>query len=201
MRVRVCGAGSTSSRDAALHPYPGRSVSVLAWEDVSAVTSKTRRNRTRRRSGRDRKAARRLAVILHAIGIKPNSIGHSWTEVLIGLRAQYASMTDQQRGEAHVAGTLLIQEKRLDTISATIIAGPSQPMRKNSPSEAHKGPGIMPQRCDQCWSWGPKSIWNSRERAEEYCAAQKDPELNAYPCPHGIGWHVGHLRGRNKSSA
>jgi len=165
------------------------------------VTGKTRRNRSRRRSGRNRKAARRIAVILHSIGITPKSSGDSWTEVLSGLRVQYASLTVEQKHEAHVMGAQLIREKSLDVISAVIIADPSEPKRNDSPPNTSGGKGKRPQKCDRCWSWGFKSIWNSREVAEEFCAGQKDPGLNAYPCPHGNKWHIGHHREQNKPSA
>jgi len=165
------------------------------------VTGKMRKNRARRRSGRDRKSARRIAVILHAIGITPKGSGHSWTEVLDGLRAQYASMNVEQKIEAHAMGAQLIREKSLDAISAAIDVGPLHFKQKNHPPVVRGSKGKSLQKCDRCWSWGPKSIWNSREAAEALCAGEKDPELNAYICPHGNGWHLGHLREQKKSSA
>ena len=165
------------------------------------MTGKTGNNRARRKSMRDSKAARRIAVILHSMGITPKSSGHSWTEVLNGLRAQFASMTVELRGEAHAMGTLLIREKRLDEHSTAILPGPSQQKRKDSPPNACVGKDKGPQKCDRCWSWGFKSIWNSIAAAEDFVAGEKDPGLNAYACPHGNGWHVGHRREQNKIDA
>jgi len=199
MCIRACRTRSTDSRDAAVHPYPGRP--VFARKDAPAMTGKTRRNKARRKSVRDRRAARRIAVILHAIGITPKSSGRSWTEVLNGLRAQYASMTVEQKIEAHAMGEQLIREMSLDALSGAIDVRPSQLKPKDHPSDSRVGKGISPQKCDRCWSWGPKSIWNSREAAEAFCAGEKDPKLNAYLCPHGKSWHVGHRREQNKPSA
>jgi hypothetical protein len=149
---------------------------------------------------RDRKAARRIAVILHSMGITPKSTGYSWTEVLNGLRAQYASLPAEQRREAIDAGIQLIQEKRLDVASEAIVASPSQPKPTDRPNE-RRGKGKSPQKCHRCWSWGFKSLWNSREAAEEFCNSENDPGLNAYACPHGNGWHVGHSRDQNQTDA
>jgi len=161
------------------------------------VTGKSQRNKARRRSVRDRKAARRIVVILHAMGITPKSTGHSWTEVLDGLREQYASMTEEQRREAHDIGIRLIRGKRFDVISTEILLGPSQPKRNDRPPHECRGKGKWPQKCDRCWAWGFKSLWKSRESAEAFCVGEKDPGLNAYPCPHGNGWYVGHRSEQN----
>lgn len=165
------------------------------------MTGKTRKNKGRRKSIRDRKTARRIAVILHAIGITPKSSGHSWTEVLKGLRAQFASVSAEQKIVAQAMGGLLIRGIKLDAISAAINVGPSPLKRKNHPQDVLESKRISPHKCDRCWSWGPKSIWNSREAAEAFCAGQKDPELNAYLCPHGNGWHIGHRKDQKESSA
>jgi len=143
----------------------------------------------------------RISVFLDSIGITPDCSGHSWTEVCDGLQAQYASIPLEQRREARVKGRMLIREKSLEVISAAIIVGPSQPKRSNRPPKAAKGTGKRLQKCDRCRSWGFKSIWDSQEAAEEFCAGTKDLGLNAYPCPHGNGWHIGHRRGQNKLDA
>jgi hypothetical protein len=165
------------------------------------MRGKTLRNRARRRSIRDRKTARQIAVILDSIGVTPESSGHSWTEVLNGLRAQYTSMTVEKKRQAHVMGRLLILEKRLDVISAAIIVGPSELKRKEHSPKARRNKGKSSQKCDQCWSWGFKSIWKSREAADEFCIGEKDPGLKAYLCPHGNSWHIGHRREQKNPNA
>jgi len=173
----------------------------LAREDASAVTGKTRRNRARRRSVRDRKAARRIAAILLAIGVTPRSNGHNWSEVLNVLREQYASMTLEQRQKAHIIGGQLIRDKTLDVISSAILPAPPQTKQNDCLPKTPKRTGKSPWKCDKCWSWGFKSIWKSQEAAEEICAGEKDPGLNTYPCPHGNGWHVGHQGEQNRLDA
>jgi hypothetical protein len=98
-------------------------------------------------------------------------------------------------------GRLLNRERSCNLISAEIIVGPLERRRNNRPPKAPMGTGKGLQKCDRCSSWGFKSIWNSREAAEEFCAGEKDPRLNAYPCPHGNGWHIGHQGKQSKSKA
>jgi len=57
--------------------------------------------------------------------------------------------------------------------------------------EARKRPPSAEAKCPRCRTWNFKSIWPSKESAEEFCLHSGDEGLHAYPCPHVYGWHIG----------
>jgi hypothetical protein len=136
----------------------------------------------------------RIAVFLYAIEIQPQFNGAGWWKAFEDLTAQYTSLPKELRRKARAKGRMLIREHGLEAIAKSIYPEPPQPMRKAPEQKQTPGSGHGLPKCRWCKTWAFKSIWSTREAAEIFCADAKDPELHAYKCPHGNGWHVGHTR-------
>lgn len=139
----------------------------------------------------------RIAVFLHAVGIKPAYEGQNWTEILELLFRQYMSLPAELQREARQQGRELIRGKSLAEAAAGIVPDLSpMPQQRKHPKVKHSRPPehALP-KCPYCRSWGPrfKAIWEDRAAAEDISIHFNDPGLLPYPCPHGNGWHIGHL--------
>lgn len=134
--------------------------------------------------------ARHLAVYLDEAGVQPCNIGWNWNELFLNLMHQYSMLSKKQRRQARLSGHIRIHRAGLLAESKALLA--DLDFRTDPPPDA-EGAVINGRKCPHCRTKGFKTIWESQAIAEAFCAGSCDALLEAYPCPHGYGWHVGHI--------
>jgi hypothetical protein len=151
-----------------------------------------------------KRRARRLALYLRSIGIRP------WAA---GLQVQYDELEAEQRKLARRAGRQLIREA--GSIAKAVAALPTpavlQPLAGNALLVAPRTQSREEQFNSICKRWSaltppcpscrmgngfPKRSWPTREWADEVWGRQHDRDrLRVYECPVQPGfWHLGHIR-------
>jgi hypothetical protein len=141
---------------------------------------------------RSKRAAMRIAVFLHAVGIRRVCDGYdcrNWTEVLGKLLKQYESLPDGLRRQARDVGRKMIRAHGTMAIASELLSSPpASPPKPRPPRNSYAGQ----PKCPRSKSWDFKSVWGSRQAAEEFCSHDHDRGLLVYRCPFGVGWHIGH---------
>lgn len=147
------------------------------------------RSNRRRRYRKNRKAAMCLAIFLGVVDMAPQDDGQTWAEMLIILQRKFHTLDAGAQKESRRLGWCLICERGLRASAALFL--PNRFFANMEQTEGVSGNSKL-AKCPHCRTWQHKSIWPTKEAAESFCKSLGDTGLQAYLCPHGFGWHLGH---------
>jgi hypothetical protein len=131
-----------------------------------------------------KKRALRLFLYLGSVGHTPDLRAANYYELAARLSKEYDELPLDVRRNSRSLGRKIIQASGL---RAAYQSGPGV-----TPFNPVMNPRAKCSICRVKKSNKPKSVWSTKEDAEEFC--RHFGRFAPYPCPAGNGWHVAHRR-------
>lgn len=119
----------------------------------------------------------------------PEGADKTWAEMRGIMQRQLETIDAALQHTARQEGMMLIRKQGLRATAARFL-----PDRFPIPAQKHEARQGILAKCPHCRSWKHKTIWPTRQAAEEFARPFHDESLRPYACPYGYGWHLGHKR-------